>query len=100
MWARVKGRTENMLFQKGFRDAYAFRPGFIVPERGIKSRTGWYNTVYAILRPFFPLLKKSKHVTTTSRLGQAMINVLAHPQQLKLLENMHINALAEKTPPK
>ena len=34
MWARVKGKTENMIFGKGFKDAYAFRPGAIIPEKG------------------------------------------------------------------
>lgn len=38
MWARVKGKTENMILNMGFKDAYAFRPGAILPERGIKSR--------------------------------------------------------------
>ena len=56
MWARVKGKTENYVLNKGFKDAYAFRPGMIIPERGIKSSTGWYNAVYVVLRPFFGLL--------------------------------------------
>ena len=51
MWARVKGKTENLVLNKGFKDAYAFRPGLILPEKGIRSRTGWYNTVYQITSP-------------------------------------------------
>ncbi|MBR8537805.1 NAD-dependent epimerase/dehydratase family protein [Carboxylicivirga sediminis] len=35
MWARVKGKTENMILNKGFKDAYAFRPCAILPEKGI-----------------------------------------------------------------
>lgn len=61
MWARVKGKTENMVFRKGFTDAYAFRPGFIIPEKGITSNTRMYRVTYLILRPFFPLFKKMKH---------------------------------------
>ncbi len=34
MWARVKGKTENMVLRKGFKDAYAFRPGGILVEKG------------------------------------------------------------------
>ena len=34
MWARIKGKTENMLFNMGFNDVYAFRPGGIIPEKG------------------------------------------------------------------
>ena len=96
MWARVKGKTENMVFAKGFNDAYAFRPGGILPEKGIKSKTGWYNTVYAVTRPLFPLFKKSKSITTTTKLGQAMINTLLFPPDKKVLENVDINELAEK----
>lgn len=94
MWARVKGKTENMVLNMGFKDAYAFRPGIILPEKGIKSRTGWYNTFYVIARPLFPLLKKMKSVTTTTNVGKAMINSVIYPQQLKHLENPDINRLA------
>ena len=96
MWTRVKGKTENMVFAKGFKDAYAFRPGGILPEKGIKSRTGWYNAMYFITRPLFPLFRRSKNITTTTRLGQAMINILDFPSQKKILENPEINVLAEK----
>jgi len=99
MWARVKGKTENMVFAKGFKDAYAFRPGGILPEKGIKSRTAWYNTFYAITRPLFPLLRKMKSVTSTTKLGQAMIKVSIHPQSLKTLENTDINALVGNAQP-
>ncbi len=94
MWARVKGRTENMIFSKGFYDAYAFRPGFILPEKGITSRTRLYNTIYKIAKPFFPLLRKSKNVTTTTKLGLAMIATLTHPLSKKILDNRDINQLA------
>lgn len=96
MWARVKGKTENMVLNQGFRDAYAFRPGFIIPEKGIKARTNWYSAFYAISRPLFPLLKKSKYVTTTTRLGQAMINAVRKPNSKKVLENVDINELAAR----
>lgn len=94
MWARVKGKTENMILNKGFKDAYAFRPGVILPEKGIQSKTGWYNTMYTITKPLFPLLKKWKLVTTTTRVGQAMINTLFTPTDKKILENVDINELA------
>lgn len=95
MWSRIKGKTENYILNKGFKDAYMFRPGAIIPENGIKSRTGWYNTFYILLRPFFPLLKKSKNVTTTTKIGLAMIQSVLHPQPLKHLENRDINALVD-----
>jgi nucleoside-diphosphate-sugar epimerase len=95
MWARVKGKTENYILNKGFRDAYMFRPGAIIPEKGIKSSTGWYNALYILTRPLFPLFRLSKNITTTTKLGQAMINTLYHQQQLKHLEGRDINALAQ-----
>jgi uncharacterized protein YbjT (DUF2867 family) len=39
MWARVKGKTENDLLKLPFRAAYMFRPGFIQPLHGIRSKT-------------------------------------------------------------
>jgi hypothetical protein len=94
MWARVKGRTENKILSMGFRDAYMFRPGFILPERGIKSRTGWIRSLLFVVRPFYPLLRKSESVTTTSAVGRAMINSLFHPQDTKRLEANGINEMA------
>lgn len=95
MWARVKGKTENYVLNKGFKDAYAFRPGAIIPEKGIKSRTSWYNMIYVLMRPFFPLMKKSKNITTTTKIGHAMINTLSKTTKLKHLENKDINKLAK-----
>ncbi|GAL65090.1 NAD-dependent epimerase/dehydratase family protein [Algibacter lectus] len=94
MWARVKGKTENMILDMGFKDAYMFRPGAILPERGTKSNTKLYNTLYVITRPLFPLMKRMKSVTTTSRIGRAMINLYNHPQSLKHLEGADINKIA------
>lgn len=45
MWARVKGKTENMILNMGFKDAYMFRPGAILPERGTKSNTKLYHAL-------------------------------------------------------
>ncbi len=95
MWARVKGRTENYVLAKGFAQAFMFRPGIIIPEKGITSRTGWYSAMYKFTRPLFPLLKRSANITTTTRLGQAMINSVMHPPAARYLENKDINALAE-----
>ena len=93
-WARVKGKTENYILNKGFKDAYMFRPGAIIPQKGIRSRTAWYNAVYWIMRPFFPLLLRSKNISSTTTLGLAMIQTLRHPGDQKHLENPQINTLA------
>lgn len=94
MWARVKGKTENMLLNIGFADAYMFRLGALLPERDIKSKTPLYNLLYTGLRPFFPILKKLMPITTSEALGKAMIHAVSSPQSLKILENEDINRLA------
>ncbi|HKW46688.1 MAG TPA: NAD-dependent epimerase/dehydratase family protein [Gemmatimonadaceae bacterium] len=75
MWARVKGRTENDLFRMPFKSVTVVRPGLIVPRHGIKSRTGWYNAFYTVLRPLLPVVERLApgYVTTTEQLGRAMI---------------------------
>lgn len=96
MWARVKGRTENALLKMPFNAAYMFRPGIILPMKGIKSKTGWYNAAYVVLRPFFPLLRKSAMVTDTVRVGKAMIEVALHGSDKIHLENRDINEVANR----
>lgn len=93
MWARVKGSTENIVLNKGFKDAYAFRPGFIIPEKGVTSKTKLYQTFYTILKPVFPLLKKMKSVTTTTIVGKAMIQTVFFPSHKKVLRNKDFNTL-------
>lgn len=93
MWARVKGRTENDLMNMGFKAAYMFRPGMIIPERGIKSRTNWYQAMYVISRPLFPLLKKMKSVVTTTMVGKAMIATLDLPETGPILHPKEIREL-------
>jgi len=48
MWARVKGRTENALFQLPL-EAYMFRPGFIKARAGKSSKTLMYRILYAVI---------------------------------------------------
>lgn len=94
MWARVKGKTENMLFKKGFKDVYAFRPGAIVPEKGVKPKAFLSRFFYALLSPVLILLKNSKYVTTSTRVGQVMIHVLSSPIPNKTLSNADINQIS------
>lgn len=93
MWARVKGKTENDILNMGFKEAYMFRPGMIIPERGIKSKTKLYQTMYVILRPFFPLFRKMKSVVTTTMMGKAMIATLETPETGPILNPKEIRAL-------
>ncbi len=95
MWARVKGQTENALLRLPFKAAYMFRPGVIVPLPGIKSRTMLYRVPYAVLGPILPLLQRlfPKQVTTTEKLGRAMLTVAKHGATKPVLESSDINQL-------
>ena len=96
MWARVKGKTENYILKKGFAKAYMFRPGMILPEKGVRSRTRLYQFLYDILRPFFPLFRLSKNVTTSTNVGLAMIHSITNNYDHLFLENKEINEIAKR----
>lgn len=70
-----------------------FRPGLIIPLHGIRSRTRWYNAVYAIVRPLNPFLARwfPGSVTTTERLGRAMIAAGRRGYDRRVLESADIN---------
>ena len=95
MWARVKGRTENELLAQPFK-TYMFRPGAIIPLHGIRSRTGWYNTLYAIAKPVFPVIRRffPGSVTTTEQVGKAMIAVARGGYPKRVLETPDINSVS------
>jgi len=96
MWARVKGKTENALLRLPFKAAFMFRPGYIQPLRGIRSKTRWYQALYDVLGPFYPLLRRlfPKYVTTTVNIGRAMIHVAATGGSKQILSSADINQLA------
>jgi len=96
MWARVKGKTENDLLRLPFRAAYMFRPGFIQPLHGVTSKTALYRIFYTMLGPLIPLLMAvaPRYVTTTERLGRAMIEAARHGAPKAVLEGKDINELA------
>ena len=101
MWARVKGKAENALLRMPFKASYVFRPAFIQPLHGIRSRTRLYRVFYAVLGPLFPVWKVllPKHVTTTEEVGRAMLAVARHGAPRRVLENEDISAIARSTPP-
>jgi uncharacterized protein YbjT (DUF2867 family) len=96
MWARVKGRTENALLALPFAHAYMFRPGFIQPRHGVRSKTPLYRVVYVLTTPLAPLFVwlTPGLATTTERVGRAMLHVARHGADKKVLETRDINAIA------
>jgi uncharacterized protein YbjT (DUF2867 family) len=88
MWQRVKGRTENAVIEM-FPRGFAARPGIIRPTHGVRSRVGWYNTVYTVAAPLLGLLDRVApgSVTSTDRLGRAMLRVARDGADGRVLAN-------------
>ena len=93
MWARVKGQTENAIFELPFKAAYAFRPAYIQPLNGVVAGTTWLRALYAVAGPLYPVWKAlfPKYVTTTAQVGRAMIHVAREGAPKRVLENRDIN---------
>jgi len=98
MWARLKGRTENALLQMPFKAVHLFRPGYIQPLHGIRTKTRWYGAAYALMKPLYPFLKMlfPNYVTTTECVGRAMLNVTNRGFPKPVLENRDINRMCAK----
>ena len=100
MWARVKGKTENALLALPFKAAFMFRPGYIQPIGDVQSKTGWVQTAYDILAPFYPVVHRFllEGTTTTANLGKAMIQVAHSGYSKSILYSRDMNALAMARP--
>lgn len=97
MWARVRGGVENRLLEIDGGPTWIFRPGFVQPMKGVTSGTRLYRAAYAVLAPLYPVLDRVApgHVTTSERLGLALIRAARDGAPRPRLENRDINALAE-----
>jgi len=93
MWARVKGDTENALLALPFKAAYMFRPGYIQPMRGVRSKTRWYQAAYSAIGLLYPLLRRVMPgvVTNTVTFGRALVHVAAEGYPARILEGRDIN---------
>ncbi|WP_329793099.1 hypothetical protein V1227_14555 [Lentzea sp. DG1S-22] len=94
-YARVKGRTENELLALD-RPVFVVRPGFIQPCHCITSRTRIYRYLCSWSAWLFPVLERlaPKYVTTTERLGRAMVALAKHGDEQRLLRSDGINRVA------
>jgi len=96
MWARIKGKTENALMRLPFRAVYLFRPGFIQPLHGIKSRTPLYRKFYKFAKPLMPLLRWAfpSRILTTEEIGRAMLAVVRKAPSRRVLESADIKVVS------
>ena len=93
MWARVKGRTENDIM-KLFPKAYMFRPGFMLPTKGLKNALKaykYFNWMYPFFRRIMP-----NFFCTLKEVGIAMIHTVTKGYNKKILEVKDIVELAKK----
>ena len=82
----------------GFRDAYAIRPGFIQPMRGVTSRIRSVRWMYALTAPVYPVLQKmfGRWVTSTDLLADAMLQLAITGSGKKALNTCELNKLAAR----
>ena len=95
MWARVKGATENALLRLPFKAAFMFRPGMIQPLHGVRSKTPLYDAAIFVLKPVLGLAHSlwPNRVTTTEKMGRAMLAVARNGAPKAVLDPADINAL-------
>lgn len=93
-WARVKGKTENDLMKLPFKRAFAFRIGFLKPEKDYK------NTLkpYKYLGWIYPIIRAvtNKYASTLPEVGKAMINCAAVGYEKQILEVEDIIILSKR----
>ncbi len=96
MWARVKGKTENDLLALGFKQAYMFRPGAIIPLRGIKPSSKLYRVLITYLKWLIYLVKflAPNSVVNTTQIGLAMLNLTPNGYEKSVLKPKDILILS------
>jgi uncharacterized protein YbjT (DUF2867 family) len=94
MWARVKGATENALLKMDLR-AYGIRPTFILPMRGIATKTWLYRGVYRVSGLLYPVLKRISpaSVITSEEIGRAMIAIAVRRPEERIFDSAAMKAL-------
>jgi uncharacterized protein YbjT (DUF2867 family) len=92
-WARIKGKTENDLMKLPFKQAFAFRPGFI------KAVAGQQNLIpaYKFISWLYPVLKIIPGAANTmQQLAKAMIYAIQNGYEKNVVEVKDISILSER----
>ena len=98
MWARVKGKTENDLLKLGFKAAYMYRPGGIIPLRGIEPSSKLYRVLIKWLMWLIKLLKwlSPNSIVNTTQIGLSMIHVTINGYEKTILDPVDIIKSSEQ----
>jgi putative NADH-flavin reductase len=93
-WTRVKGKTENDLMKLPFNKVFAFRIGFLKPEKDFKNTVNLYN----YLGWLYPIVRgiSNKYASTLGEVGQAMINSVTKGYEKQVLEVSDIIELSKR----
>ncbi len=96
-WARIKGKTENTILNMGFKQAFMFRPGAIIPLKGIKSKTRFYQFMYDYFTWAIIISKifSPNSVINTTQMGISMINSISLGYDKKILNPPDIIRLSK-----
>ena len=96
MWARVKGKTENDVLALGFKQAFMFRPGAIIPVKGVSPSSRLYRIVINNLTWLLKLLKRlaPNSVVNTVQIGLAMINATKNGYDKRIIDPSDILQLS------
>ncbi len=94
MMLRIKGQTERDLAGLAM-TTVMFRPGGIQPVEGVQSPHSGLNTMYKFVGPLMGLGVSMMPglMTTTERVGRAMLAVLRKDPPPAIVENAQINQL-------
>lgn len=93
-WARVKGKTENDLLKLPFKQVYNFRPGGLIPTKGLKNTQPYYK-YFGWLIPIVKLIYPNG-ISSLKELGLAMIDVAKEGYVKPTIEVKDIHLIAKK----
>lgn len=98
MWARVKGKTENNILKLGFKQAYMYRPGGIIPLRGIEPSSKLYKRLIKALGWLLFLMKKMtpNSIVNTTEIGLSMIHITQRGYDQKIINPKDIIELSQR----
>ena len=96
MWGRIKGKTENDLLKLGFKQAYMFRPGGIIPLRGIVPSTKLYRQMLKYMGWLLGIIKliSPNSIVNTTQIGMAMINATKYGYNKEIINPKDILILS------
>ena len=97
MWARVKGKTENDLLKMGFKHVFLFRPGAIIPLKGIEASSKLYRRLIKSLGWLLKIIKTiaPNSIVNTTQIGLAMINATKNGYESPMVNPKDILILSQ-----